>query len=141
MFRRDSMLDYEKDLIKRQIKQLVQSLARLVAGARQEVKVDVALEQLRKTAGDLLKTDPGLLAVVDVSSVAMMLRDPGRIALYAHVVAEEAELHRRAGDPASAERCHRRAIALFEEAAGRAPLEEESQLTLEALRARPADEK
>jgi hypothetical protein len=113
MFRReDDVLDFEKDYIKRQMKALSQALAKILLGARTEMKYEDAILQLKKTAGDHLRVDPELLGALDVASAVSLLRRPERVLAYAELLEAEAEVHRMRGDEQAAEARHRRAEAL-----------------------------
>jgi hypothetical protein len=113
MFRReDDVLDFEKDYIKRQMKALSQALAKVLLGARTEMKYEDSILQLRKTAGDHLRVDPELVGALDVASAVSLLRRPERVLAYAELLDAEAEVHRLAGDGETAAARTRRAAAL-----------------------------
>ena len=104
--------EFEKDIVKRQIRQLVQAIARLL-GASVEVAGDTALDELRRVAGDALRIDPSLLARLDVRSALSLLKSHdfvGRAGRYALVLDAEAELRARAGEHELAAQLRARAI-------------------------------
>lgn len=134
MFRQnDEHYQVERDLIMRQIKQLMQLVTRLLTGKLGEYKRDVALDELRRATGDLLRMDVTLLELVDARSAADALRRSDRIALYAHSNFGQAEIHRHAGDAPADRSARRRALQLFIEAALRGSLDDESATLLRTL--------
>jgi hypothetical protein len=133
MFRQfDDHHQVERDVIMRQIKQLMQLVARLM-GAASTVKRDVALDELRRATGDLLRLDMMRLDMVDARSAADLLRRSERIELYAHSVLGQAQLHGRDRDAAAQKSAQRRALQLFIEAALRGSLDGESTAIVRKL--------
>lgn len=133
MFRQyDDHHQVERDVIMRQIKQLMQLVARLLKGAS-AVQRDVALDELRRATGELLRMDMSLLELVDARSAADLLRRGERIELYARSVLGQAELHLAAKDATAHKTAQRRGLQLLIEAALRVPLDEESVTILRTL--------
>lgn len=134
MFRQNDSHEIERDLIMRQIKQIVQLVARLLKGGAAEVKRDTALDELHRTASDLLRMDVKMLELVDARSAADLLRRPERIELYARIVCGQAEIFHHIKDTGAEKAAKRRALQLFVESALRAPLDEESLQIVRGLR-------
>lgn len=107
-------LEFEKDYLGRQVKQLAEAVARTLfgAGADSARDVDAARDKVRRACGEILGIDHMVLDLLDVPSAAIMLRDPHRIGAYAEILEAEAELHRRAGDARMADAQRQRAEAL-----------------------------
>jgi hypothetical protein len=102
---------FENDLIKRMIKQLAVFVAR-IARARSENQFPLAREVLGEASQTLLGLDWEALAAVDVASAALLLRDPGKLRIYADLLETEAENLEAQGDGARAQARRERAAAL-----------------------------
>jgi hypothetical protein len=105
-------MPFERDYVKRQIKQLVDALARAIGIAKKEQRYDDALEAVKKAPSDLLGIDGELLERVDAASAARILGDRERVEIYAAILDEEAGIHSARGEPSLAARVQARASAL-----------------------------
>jgi hypothetical protein len=112
------MSRFERDTIKRQIQQLGDVLAVIVAGSRGETNVETGLEAVREAAQNGLGVDYALLERLAPNSAAMMLRDPDAVEAYARVCTHEADLLASAGRDDEAAARRRRAEGLRIEAEG-----------------------
>jgi len=108
---------FERDTIKRQIKQLGDAVAALVLRAKAEADYDTGLEAVRNRAQDGLGIDYALLGRLAPDSAAMLLRDGEVVGTYAWITAEEASLEQAAGRTDEAARLRCRAAELYVEAA------------------------
>lgn len=112
------MSRFEKDTIKRQIQQLGDVLAAIVAGSRGETNVETGLEAVREAGQSALGVDYALLERLAPNSAAMLLRDPDAVDAYARVCDHEAALLELASRDGEAATRRRRADGLRIEAEG-----------------------
>jgi hypothetical protein len=105
-------VDADKDWVLRQIRQLVQALARLFAGKPTADEVAQAEESLREASRSVLRVDWDLLDKLTPTSAARLLGEADRVAGYAELVDAHAALARAAGRHDEAERLHDRAEEL-----------------------------
>lgn len=135
MFRdRESGSEFEKDFIKRQLQKLMQALRQVLNRAQSAQRMDEAEESLRQAASKALKLDMTHLAAVEVGSCAAILGTGDRIRMYAQVLRAESELLRLRGREQESTDRLRRALRLYDEAARRAPPDEEDLREHGALR-------
>jgi hypothetical protein len=116
------------------LEQLAAAVAR-VMGLKEAGKLDEALRLVRATAdgifGPLLPT----LDAVDSATAASLLGDGGKVAAYATLLAEQADIHERLGDARRARADHRRALEMYLERARLAPpLDEGARAAIQRLR-------
>jgi hypothetical protein len=107
---------FEQDMIKRQIRQLGDLVAAIVARARIDEDYESGLEAIREAADKGFGVDRSVLDRVDAASAAMLLGDAERARVYAQVCAAEAETLEKLGRGEQAARLKERA-ALVESAA------------------------
>lgn len=110
------MARFEQDTIKRQIRQLGDLIAAIVARMRDSQDYRSGLEAIREAAGGVFGPDRSLLDRLDPRSAVMMLRDPENARVYARTCAAEAEALERLGRIEEAAQLKERA-ALVENAA------------------------
>lgn len=110
------MSRFEQDTIKRQIRQLGDIVAAIVARVRVDQDYESGLEAIREAGAKGLGPDRVILDRLDAVSAAMLLREADRALVYAQVCAAEAELLEGLGRAAEAAALRRRA-ALVESAA------------------------
>jgi hypothetical protein len=91
------MPDFERDLILRQIRQLGDLVAAIVARVRAEADCESGLEAIREAADHGFGPDRSLLDRLDPASAMLLLRDAESAGIYARVCAAEAELLERLG--------------------------------------------
>jgi hypothetical protein len=108
-----------EDYLMRLIRQLGETIARL-RGLRNGGELQEALRTLDDAQGELLGPLAGVVPRVDPDTAAHMLGDPQRIAAWARLLHERAELLRQAGDPAAADAARHHAAALARAAQTRA---------------------
>lgn len=111
---------FEQDMIKRQIRQLGDMVAAVVARARADHDYKSGLEAIRKAAAGGLGPDRTLLDRLDAPSAAELLRDEERVLVYAQICAAEAELLEELGRQEEAARLRTRAADLERAGRGRA---------------------
>ena len=126
----------EKDFIMRMIKQIMRMMAALI-GKKLEGDLGGALQLARTAEGTLLGPLAGIAPRLDSVTAAHMVADADILALWAEVVAEESDVHRRMGDEPAARAAEKRALELALEAHLRTPKDRPELLTLIA-RLRPA---
>ena len=118
------MGEFEKDFVMRQIRQLVQFIARLVREARTEDRQDSGIEELRTAVEKWLGISPAVLDRLEPASVARLVREGEVLRTLAWITAQEGELHEAAGDPEAARQRRYRALTLYAECAGCFPAED-----------------
>ena len=106
-------IDADKDWVLRQIRQLVQALARLFAAQPTAAEVAQAEESLREASRSVLRVEWDLLDKLTPTSAARLLGEANRIAGYAALLAAHADLARAAGRHEEAERFRDRADELL----------------------------
>jgi hypothetical protein len=109
------MAYFEKDFIKRQIRQLTEMLSRVLGQAKSEGNFETGLEAIRKTCGEALGIDSAIIGRMTSASVAQVINDPERLKAYAWLLEQEAELHELKGDAATARDRRRRALEISNE--------------------------
>ncbi|MGB8259781.1 MAG: hypothetical protein WCE75_05505 [Terracidiphilus sp.] len=82
---------YERDYLKRQLKQVALLLARLL-GLKQAGQLDDARDELARSASEILGLDPAVLGQLNVQMVMQILGSAERVRVYAELVLAEAEL-------------------------------------------------
>jgi hypothetical protein len=107
----------DKDIIKRMIEALANALARILRMGK-NVQFEEARAELHKSCGDLLGLEYQALSMLDIPSVALLLRDPERVRVYADLVDMEAQLAELAGDGERAVKLRERAVAVLTRAGG-----------------------
>lgn len=125
-----------KDFIMRMIKQIMQMIAAMM-GKKQEGDLAGALQLARTAQGTLLGPLADIAPRLDSVTAAHMIADADVLALWAEVVAEESDVHRRMGDDPAARAAEKRALELALEAHLRTPADRPELLALVA-RLRPA---
>lgn len=123
-----------KDYILQMIEQLTAAVASVV-GLKEAGKLDDALRLVRETAdgifGPLLRT----LDEVDSATAASLIGDSEKVAAYATLLAERADIYERKGDTRRARADHRRALEMYLERARLAPpLDDGTRAAIETLR-------
>jgi hypothetical protein len=123
-----------KNYILEMIEQLAAAIASVV-GLKQAGKLDEALQLVRTTAdgifGALLRT----LDEVDSATAASLLGNSDKVAAYATLLAEQADIQERRGDARRARADHRRALEMYLERARLAPpLDDHARAAIHALR-------
>jgi hypothetical protein len=106
----------KRDYILRMIAQIRQMVDALVGKARQGEDTAELMAQARESLAGLLGPMADVAQRLDSASAAQMVNDPHILFAWARVVAAEAEVHRVAGDGASADALSRRALELALEA-------------------------
>jgi hypothetical protein len=106
----------KRDYILRMIAQVRQLVAALMGKVRENQDAAELLAQARESIHELLGPMADVAQRLDSASAAQMVNDPNVLAAWAEVVAAEAEVHRAAGDDASADALSRRALELALEA-------------------------
>ena len=125
-----------KDYILRLIRQVAQMLAAMLQ-RKQSGDLAGALEQGRAAVGELLGPLGNLAPRLDSETAAHLVADADVLAAWAEVVAEEAGVHRLAGDEPAAAAGEKRALELALEAHLRTSADRPELLALLA-RLRPA---
>src|SRR4051812_3258058 len=105
----------ERDYLLRMIRRLAEFIGRIV-GARNAGKHDEALRLCRDATEQMFGPLGRTLAEVDAPTAATLLANREKIAAYAELTAEEAEVHALAGDERPARIARRRALELYLEA-------------------------
>jgi hypothetical protein len=108
-----------EDYLLRVIRQMGAVLARML-GLKNGGQVQEALQTLDDAQGELLGPLAEVVPRLDSATAAHVLGEPQRIAAWARLLHERADLMRRAGDPAGAEVAAQRARELADEAWARA---------------------
>jgi hypothetical protein len=124
----------QRDYILRMIEQLAQALGAL-AGLRRAGKHDEAAELWQTTADGLFGPLLPMLDRLDAPSVALLLNDRDKLIAYAALVAERAAISEARG-MISSSADHRRALALYLEAARSGPLDARSLADVASLRSK-----
>jgi hypothetical protein len=114
-------MPFERDYFKRQIKALVDGLARALGLARKEHRHDDALEAIRKTPSDWFGIEAEVLERVDPASAVMLLREPAKVEAYVWLLEQQAEIHDERGDAPAATASRARAAAIRAAAAAATP--------------------
>ncbi len=122
-----------RDYIMRLIEQFVEVLARIV-GLRKSGKLDDAEKLVRETADGFFGSLRSMLDSVDASTAANLLGTKERIAVYAALTNEEAEIAAARGDARKAATRRRRALELYLEASRLGDLDARSRTNVDDLR-------
>ncbi len=109
------MSRFESDTIKRQIRQLGELVAAIVARARVEADYGNGLEAMRQATGTAFGPDRSVLDQLDAASAVLLLRDAELARSYAQVLIAEAGMNDGLGEVERAGSLRRRA-ALVEAA-------------------------
>ncbi|HVP14551.1 MAG TPA: hypothetical protein VMS88_03340 [Terriglobales bacterium] len=115
------MPEFERDFIVRQVKQLAQAVARIVAKAHDDGQYASGLEALRTAMQAGVGKELELLRRLDPASASVLAHDPEVLDALAWITAQESDLLSGTGDAASAQELRRRALALYAECARRFP--------------------
>jgi hypothetical protein len=91
------MSRFEQDTIKRQIRQLGDTIAAIVARMRDDQDYTSGLEAIREATDKGFGPDRSLLDRLDPKSAVMLLRDAESSRVYAQVCAAEAEVFGKLG--------------------------------------------
>jgi hypothetical protein len=108
------MPKFEADSLQRQIRQLGDAVAAIVARVRVAADYESGLEAIRDAAAKGLGPDRSLLDKLDAGSASQLLREPARTRMYAQVCVAEAEMLERLGRLEEATRLKARAASLEE---------------------------
>jgi len=100
------------DYIMRLLKQLGDAIRR-IAGLRDQKEYAQAHEAVGDACDELLGHQPHFLEVLDAANAARMLGRWFKIKAYASLLEVDAEIYAHQGDPARAERLHRRALEVY----------------------------
>jgi hypothetical protein len=122
---------FENDYVMRIVKQVVEAIARMLQlsdGGDHERALREADD-----AWELLGVPRELVAAIDTSTLAGMLRRPEAMRLAAELSVNEARVLEAKGDPMNAFACYRRAIELILEARTLAPKDEDLELIRELV--------
>lgn len=125
-----------QDFIMRMIAEIMRMIAALI-GRKKEGDLGGALQLARTAQGTLLGTLADVAPRLDSVTAAHMVADADVLSLWAQVVAEEADVHRRLGDEPAARAAEKRALELAVEAHLRTSSDRPQLLSLIA-RLRPA---
>jgi hypothetical protein len=126
----------KRDYILRMIAQLRRLVEALLGRVRSGEDAAELVAQARASITALLGPMADVAQRLDSASAAQMVNDPDILAVWAQVVAAEAEVRRAAGDAAAANALARRGLELAEEAQRRATRDEpELRALMERLRA------
>lgn len=112
-----------RDYILRMIAQVRRLAEALVGKVNRGEDAAELLAQARESIDALLGPMAGVAQRLDSASAAQMVNDPDVLAAWAQVTAAQADVHRAAGDAASADTLARRALELALEARGRSTSE------------------
>ncbi len=126
----------EKDYILRMIQQIARVIAAMM-GKKLGGDLRGALQLARTAQGKLLGPLADIAPRLDSITAAHMVADPDILALWAEVVAEESDVHRRLGDEPAARAAEKRALELALEAHLRTTVDRPELLAL-IVRLRPA---
>jgi predicted negative regulator of RcsB-dependent stress response len=110
----------DRDYILRMIQRMAQALAAVLA-KRTEGKTDEALALLERARAEMFGSMTEALAALDASSVTSLLGGMEKARAYATFSSVEGDLRLDRGDLKAAARAHRRALAVYREAAIRFP--------------------
>jgi hypothetical protein len=122
-----------RDYILRLIEQFAELLGRII-GLRKAGKLDEAEKLASETADGIFGPLRAMIDRVDPSSAAALLGSREKIAVYAALTAEEAEIAASKGNARKAQTSRRRALELFLEASRMGSLDGASRANLESLR-------
>ena len=122
-----------RDYILRLIEQFAQALARII-GLRKSGKLDEAQKLANETADGIFGSLRLMIDQVDASTAAGLLGTREKIAVYAALTAEEAEITALKGDARKARGRRRRALELYLEASRLGDLDTHSRANVEVLR-------
>jgi hypothetical protein len=103
---------FEKDYVKRQIKQLAKAIAQALNLGRRG-QLEDAEERIRAACGESLGLDFELLAMLDCNRVVAALGSAERVRAYAALMEAQAELEDLANRPESARASRARAADLL----------------------------
>jgi hypothetical protein len=120
------MARFGEDTITRQIRQLGDMIAAIVARARSDGDYASGLEAIRGAGLEELGIRRALLDAMDPASAAMLLRDPHRRSMYADLCSAEAELLEGMGRTEEAARLRGRAAILADTTPRPAPTARDS---------------
>jgi len=124
---------HRRDYIMRLIEQFAQVLARIM-GLRKAGKLDEAQILVNETADGIFGSLRSMIDKVDASTAAGLLGGREKIAVYAALNAEEAEIAALKGDGRKAQARRRRALELYLEASRLGELDAHSLAAIELLR-------
>lgn len=122
-----------RDYILRLIEQFAEVLARIM-GLRKSGKLDEAQKLANETADGIFGSLRAMIDQVDPSTAAGLLGARDKIAVYAALTAEEAEIAALRGDGRRAQTRRRRALELYLEASRLGELDAHSLADVEVLR-------
>jgi Family of unknown function (DUF6483) len=122
-----------RDYILRLIEQFAEMLARIV-GLRKAGQLDEAQKLASETADGIFGSLRAMIDQVDASTAAGLLSAREKIAVYAALTAEEAEIVALKGDARKAHARRRRALELYLEASRLGELDDHSRADIEVLR-------
>lgn len=122
-----------RDYILRLIEQFAQALARII-GLRKSGKLDEAQKLANETADGIFGSLRLMIDQVDASTAGGLLGTREKIAVYAALTAEEAEITALKGDARKARGRRRRALELYLEASRLGDLDTHSRANVEVLR-------
>ena len=114
------MSSFEQDTIRRQIRQLGDFVARIVAHVRVEQDYETGLEAIRDATTKGFGLDRAILDLLDPESATLLLREVDHALVYSQVCMAEAELLEGLGRDEEAAMLRTRA-RLVENAAERLP--------------------
>jgi hypothetical protein len=128
----------EDDFVLRQIRLIVEMIAKLIEKLMRAEPAEVDREKVRQSIDDaykrLLNMDRQLFETLDVSNLARMLRDPDRIEHTVRLMQAEGDLLRACGDQSAADRRYRRALGLLKAAGSNPGADDLSQSLAERTR-------
>lgn len=133
--RHDSTLEVnpEHDYLRRQIKNLIEFAARLLARARDAARADETLAELREAAAFALGARIEALEHLSPAAAAKALGNPERLRGYAAIAAAEAELLFRARRGPESARQAAHAAALYREFLRAVPDDPDARAALDAV--------
>ena len=129
-----------RDYILRLIEQLAEMLGRIV-GLRKSGKLEEAEKMVRAVGDGLLGSSRTMIDSVDSSTAANLLGSREKIAAYAALTVEEAEIAEARGQTSKAAGRRRRALELYLEASRLGALDAHAQANVGVLRTRVGSEK
>ena len=103
---------YQRDFILRMIEAVGATLRRALR-RREEGDYAGARQDIAFTVGEILGPSAGMVPMVDSSTAAYLVSDPGRLALYAQLLETDAELLDAMGQGARAAATRKRALELL----------------------------
>lgn len=122
----------QRDYIMRLIEQFAQVLARLT-GLRKAGKLDEAQKLVDETANGIFGSLRAMIDQVDASTAAGLLGAREKIAVYAALTAEGAEIAQSRGDARKAQARRRRALELYLEASRLGEIGGDDRARIESL--------